>query len=106
MNCRYKKSEIPDIQGLYYFPGFLDDNEQFEAVKHIDVNQWRHDLERRVQHYGWRYGFGGDGGSGAGARCEVDRITKLARDGIPGRQYICSESGVSPYAGSSTRKPA
>ena len=49
--------EIPGIQGLYYFPGFLDDNEQFEAVKHIDVSQWRHDLERRVQHYGWRYDY-------------------------------------------------
>ena len=47
--CPY---EIPDIQGLYYFPGFLDDDEQFDAVKHIDANQWRHDLDRRVQHYG------------------------------------------------------
>ena len=49
--------EIPGIKGLYYFPGFLDHNEQCEAVKDIDVNQWRHDLERRVQHYGWRYDY-------------------------------------------------
>ena len=50
-----------------------------------------------------RYGFGSDGssGSGLGTRCEVDRIIKLAREGIPDRQYICSESEASPYAGAS-----
>lgn len=49
--------EIPCVQGLYYSPDFLDNNEQYEAIKRIDVNQWSHDLGRRVQHYGWRYDY-------------------------------------------------
>ncbi len=51
--------EITHVQGLYYFPDFLDDDEQSGIIKQVDVNedQWRSDLERRVQHYGWRYDY-------------------------------------------------
>ena len=49
--------EVQSIHGLYYFPGILDDEEQDEVVKHINANQWRYDLQRRVQHYGWRYDY-------------------------------------------------
>ena len=49
--------EAPDIRGLYYSPVFLSSDEQREAIKHINANQWRHDLGRRVQHYGWRYDY-------------------------------------------------
>ena len=49
--------EVQSISGLYYSPGFLNDDEQAEAVKHIDANSWRYDLQRRVQHYGWRYDY-------------------------------------------------
>ena len=49
--------KVSGIYGLYYSPGFLDDDEQHDAVKHIDANQWRKDLGRRVQHYGWRYDY-------------------------------------------------
>ena len=49
--------KVAGIHGLYYSPGFLDDDEQHVAVKHIDANQWRKDLGRRVQHYGWRYDY-------------------------------------------------
>lgn len=62
MNCgmsEHRLYEIPDIRGLYYFPDFLDDNEQSRIIKQVDTNesQWRNDLERRVQHYGWRYDY-------------------------------------------------
>ena len=36
--------KVSGIYGLYYSPGFLDDDEQHDAVKHIDANQWRKDL--------------------------------------------------------------
>lgn len=48
---------VHSIPGLFYFPGFMDDDEQSEAVKHIDASEWRYDLGRRVQHYGWRYNY-------------------------------------------------
>ncbi len=50
-------STVPDIQGLRYVTDFLSVNEQEAAVRHIDGQSWRNDLERRVQHYGWRYDY-------------------------------------------------
>ena len=49
--------EVPGIRGLYYSPGFLNDDAQREVVKRIDAQHWRKDLGRRVQHYGWRYDY-------------------------------------------------
>jgi alkylated DNA repair dioxygenase AlkB len=48
---------IPDVPGLHYFPGFLTSSQQSEATDRIDKAPWRDDLERRVQHYGWRYDY-------------------------------------------------
>ena len=48
---------IPEIRGLYYFCGFLEEHAQRAFVKCIDTRPWRTDLERRVQHYGWRYDY-------------------------------------------------
>ena len=48
---------VPDIPGLKYLPQFLPISEQEAAIQHIDQRAWRSDLERRVQHYGWRYDY-------------------------------------------------
>lgn len=48
---------IPAIDGLSYRPGFLDDDAQRLLLERIDAAPWRQDLERRVQHYGWRYDY-------------------------------------------------
>lgn len=46
-------------QGLHYLPEFLTPEQQRDAVRHIDasVDQWRHDIARRTQHYGWVYDY-------------------------------------------------
>ena len=49
--------EIPDICGMYYMPGFLEHTDELELIDRINAGQWRHDLERRVQHYGWIYDY-------------------------------------------------
>ena len=49
--------EIPEIDGLYYFDAFLDEDSQHALIERIDTEPWRTDLERRVQHYGWRYDY-------------------------------------------------
>lgn len=49
--------EVEDVAGLCYFPGFLSEEEQAAMVRSIDDRIWRNDLERRVQHYGWRYDY-------------------------------------------------
>lgn len=52
-----KPNKPPVIAGLHYFPAFLDDQQQRDAIRHIDESPWLADLERRVQHYGWRYDY-------------------------------------------------
>ena len=56
-SARGETSTVPDIQGLRYVTDFLSVNEQEAAIRHIDGQSWRNDLERRVQHYGWRYDY-------------------------------------------------
>ena len=50
---------VSGVPGLYYFPEFLDSAAQSKAVAQIDASSecWLKDLERRVQHYGWRYDY-------------------------------------------------
>ena len=49
--------KIPEIGGLYYFCEFLEEHAQRVLMQRIDVQPWLTDLERRVQHYGWRYDY-------------------------------------------------
>lgn len=48
---------VTTIPGLYYYPAFLDDEQQKDTVAHIDSEPWLSDLDRRVQQYGWRYDY-------------------------------------------------
>ena len=48
---------IAALHGLYYYYGFLGEHAQRMLIECIDENPWRADLERRVQHYGWRYDY-------------------------------------------------
>lgn len=50
---------LPPAPGLKLETGFLTPDQQADCVKHVDaaVDQWRDDLSRRVQHYGWRYDY-------------------------------------------------
>ena len=45
--------------GLVYLPSLLSPEQERLAVENVDasVDQWRHDLSRRTQHYGWRYDY-------------------------------------------------
>lgn len=46
-----------DVPGLLYIRDFLSESEEAELVEIIDKAEWRKDLQRRVQHYGWRYDY-------------------------------------------------
>ena len=48
---------VPDIPGLQYYADFLSVDEQESAIRNMEDQPWRSDLERRVQHYGWRYDY-------------------------------------------------
>ena len=49
--------ERVDVPGLTYVPDFLDAGEETELVAAIDGAGWISELQRRVQHYGWRYDY-------------------------------------------------
>ena len=50
-------AETPVIPGLKYVREFLSPSFCELAINRIDKMPWRDDLERRVQHYGWRYDY-------------------------------------------------
>ena len=51
--------EIPLVPGLQFLDDFLSPEEQKTCIQRVDaaVDEWRNDLSRRVQHYGWRYDY-------------------------------------------------
>ncbi len=50
---------VDAVSGLKLLDGFLTPDQQDYCVQRVDaaVDEWRNDLSRRVQHYGWRYDY-------------------------------------------------
>ena len=46
-----------DIPGLVYKPDFITEDEETRLLACIDGAEWSTELQRRVQHYGWRYDY-------------------------------------------------
>ena len=51
------RPEPASVPGLKYVPDFIDEREEKELVDVIDRADWSRELQRRVQHYGWRYDY-------------------------------------------------
>ena len=51
--------DVDAVSGLKFVAEFLTPKQQDYCVQQVDaaVDQWRNDLSRRVQHYGWRYDY-------------------------------------------------
>lgn len=45
------------IEGMTYVSDFLSLPEQDAVLREVDLQPWRSDLKRRVQHYGYRYDY-------------------------------------------------
>ena len=56
-NLGLQETEV--VPGLKFLEGFITPEQQTYCVQRIDAAQgeWRNDLSRRVQHYGWRYDY-------------------------------------------------
>lgn len=46
-----------DVPGLVYVADFLSEDEEDRVVGVIDQSDWSSELQRRVQHCGWRYDY-------------------------------------------------
>ena len=51
---RFETVDVPD---LLYVADFLSEGEEDHVVTVIDQSAWSSELQRRVQHYGWRYDY-------------------------------------------------
>lgn len=54
---KIKTKPAPLISGLSYISHFIDENTEEKLLKIIDSQTWKHDLKRRVQHYGYAYDY-------------------------------------------------
>lgn len=45
------------IPGLSLIQNFIAESEENEILRKIDQSDWSNELQRRVQHYGWRYDY-------------------------------------------------
>jgi alkylated DNA repair dioxygenase AlkB len=48
---------IKGIDGLKLIPGFISIEEEQDLIKAIDSEYWLDDLQRKVQHYGYKYDY-------------------------------------------------
>lgn len=48
---------IHEVPGLVYRPEFMSGDEEAVVVREIERSEWMEELQRRVQHYGWRYDY-------------------------------------------------
>ncbi|MBP9773056.1 MAG: alpha-ketoglutarate-dependent dioxygenase AlkB [Candidatus Peribacteraceae bacterium] len=98
---------LPSIAGLRYIPDYIDDKQHRWLLKTIDQGEWLTELKRRVQHYGYRYGYGqqssliylGDLPKWAarfGAKLTRDKITKEAPDQLIVNEYEPGQ-GIAPH---------
>ena len=55
--ARARKATELEVPGLKYVSDFLTETEEKELVATIDRREWLSDINRRVQHYGWRYDY-------------------------------------------------
>lgn len=67
----HSPDDVPNISGLRYIPDYIDDKNQDHLIETIDGQDWITELRRRVQHYGYRYGYG--------KQASLDYIGKLPR---------------------------
>ena len=51
------QASLAMIPGLTLLPDFVSSSEEQSLLQSIDEAQWLHDLQRRVQHYGYKYDY-------------------------------------------------
>lgn len=49
--------EIRKIRGLQYIADYITEQEEQKLIKLIDLQEWDCTLQRRVQHYGYKYDY-------------------------------------------------
>ena len=53
----YSHHHVHEIPGLMYKSEFITEGEEAKLLACIDEAEWSTELQRRVQHYGWRYDY-------------------------------------------------
>jgi alkylated DNA repair dioxygenase AlkB len=53
----HPRAEPEEIPGLLYIPDFIEPEQHDALLAEIDEQPWLKDLQRRVQHYGYKYDY-------------------------------------------------
>jgi len=77
-------------QGMRLIPEFCSPEREAELIYWIDAQDWRHDLKRRVQHYGWRYDYRARGVSPEDDLGPLPRELAVLLDLSPLKGAFCS----------------
>lgn len=98
------------IPGLTVIPDFITEAEEKAILGEIDHSDWNNELQRRVQHYGWRYDYKSRqidpsmhlGPLPAWAYKIAQRLVDVGyfRDGFPDQVIVneyCGNQGITPH---------
>ena len=103
------------ISGLTVIPDFITEAEEKAILEEIEQSDWNDELQRRVQHYGWRYDYKSrqiDPSMRLGPlpdwACDIaKRLVDggYFRDGFPDQVIVneyCGNQGIAPHIDSPT----
>ena len=107
------EDRVASIDGLTLKPEFITDAEEAAIIEEIDHAEWSVELQRRVQHYGWRYDYRSKqidpsmhlGPLPAWAGMIAERLVDADyfRDGPPDQVIVneyCGDQGISRHVDS------
>lgn len=104
-----QQSSLLHSGGGDYLPDFISPSEEAALLRAVDAAPWRTDLQRRVQHYGYRYDYAERGivaGDRLGALPQwageiCDRLQRQHLFPAPPEQLIVNEyepgQGIAPH---------
>ena len=112
-NAAARRSQAdPDVPGLRYVPDFISQEEEERIIERIDGCEWRTELKRNVQHYGWRYDYTArhvdssmrlgplpDWADGIGRRLVADELLSAPPDQVIVNEYKANQ-GISRHVDS------
>ena len=101
------------IEGLYYVPNYISDDEAQDIIQYLNKNEWIRVSNRKVQHYGYKFHYR-NRHSNMLEKCEkdipqccqsiLDRIIKDKRFNIP-NNYFFDQCIVNNYPKNTGIKP-
>ncbi|KAF0977821.1 hypothetical protein FDP41_003143 [Naegleria fowleri] len=83
--------EDVEIPGLYLAENFIDQETETKLMKEIDEREWRSDLTRRTQHYGYAYNYSSRNVNNSNNQTSAPPIPEVFKELLKDIQAVASE---------------